>query len=101
MYNRLGKTSLRGPPLALTRLKDTLKQEKSRVQWGEITIQEVADVVKRPNTDDIEYLAYNTTDNEKNNASDSSSIPASATDRDNSDHVDTNNKGIENEEDHA
>ncbi|KAF8419465.1 hypothetical protein EV426DRAFT_702690 [Tirmania nivea] len=52
-------------------------------------------------TDDMEYLAYNTTDNEDNNTSDLSSIPASDTDGDNSDNIKTNNKGINNEEDHA
>ncbi|KAF8415392.1 hypothetical protein EV426DRAFT_710230 [Tirmania nivea] len=43
-------------------------------------------------TDDIEYLVYNTTNDEENNALDSSSVPTSTTDGDNSDHVDTDNK---------
>jgi len=45
--NRSNRTVLRGPPLALARLKDTLRQEKSRAQRAGITTQEVANVVKR------------------------------------------------------
>jgi hypothetical protein len=46
--NRSNRTSLRGPPLALARLKDTLRQEKSRSQRAGITTAEAAQVVKRP-----------------------------------------------------
>jgi len=46
--NRSNRTVLRGPPLALARLKDTLRQEKSRAQRAGISTQEAANVVKRP-----------------------------------------------------
>ncbi|KAF8457544.1 hypothetical protein BGX38DRAFT_1265867 [Terfezia claveryi] len=37
-------------------------------------------IEEEPDTDNIEYLAYNTTDDEDNNSSDLSSVPASTTD---------------------
>jgi len=46
--NRSNRTVLKGPPLALARLKDTLRPEKSRAQRAGITTQEAANVVKRP-----------------------------------------------------
>jgi len=46
--NRSNRTSLRGPPLALARLKDTLRQEKSQSQRAGITTPETAEFVKRP-----------------------------------------------------
>ncbi|KAF8435585.1 hypothetical protein BGX38DRAFT_1274916 [Terfezia claveryi] len=97
VYNRSGRTSLRGLPLALPRLKNSLRQEKSRAQRGGITTQEAADV----DTDNIEYLAYNTTDDEDNNSLDLSSVPASTTDGDNSDDVETDNESTDNGEDHT
>ncbi|KAF8414734.1 hypothetical protein BGX38DRAFT_1281704 [Terfezia claveryi] len=56
---------------------------------------------EEPNTDNMEYLAYNTTDDEDNNSSDLSSVPASTMDGDNSDDVETDNKSIDNGEDHT
>ena len=46
--NRSNRTVLRERPLALARLKDTLRQEKSWAQRAEITTQKAANVVKRP-----------------------------------------------------
>ncbi|KAF8415343.1 hypothetical protein BGX38DRAFT_1147732 [Terfezia claveryi] len=56
---------------------------------------------EEPDTDNMEYLAYNTTDNEDNNSSDLSSVPASTTDGDNSDDVETDNESTNNREDHT
>ncbi|KAF8414835.1 hypothetical protein EV426DRAFT_698933 [Tirmania nivea] len=55
---------------------------------------------KGPNTDNIEYLVYNTTDNEDNNILDLSSVPTSNIDGDNSDNIKTDNKDIDNKEDY-
>ncbi|KAF8416851.1 hypothetical protein BGX38DRAFT_1280838 [Terfezia claveryi] len=54
-----------------------------------------------PDIDDMEYLAYNTTDDEDNNSLDLSSVPASTMDGDNSDDVETDNKSTDNGEDHT
>ena len=48
VYNRVNRTSLRGPPLALARLKDTLRQEKFRAQRAGITTEQLRDLVGRP-----------------------------------------------------
>ncbi|KAF8414951.1 hypothetical protein BGX38DRAFT_1281576 [Terfezia claveryi] len=48
-----------------------------------------------------EPVTYNTTDNEDNNSSDLSSVPASTTDGDNSDDVETDNESTDNGEDHT
>ncbi|KAF8426485.1 hypothetical protein BGX38DRAFT_1278972 [Terfezia claveryi] len=58
-------------------------------------------IEEEPDTDDMKYLAYNTTDNEDNNSSDLSSVPASTTDGDNSDDVETDNESTDNGEDHT